>query len=113
MENIEKLFTAACAGDIPTLKEHYNADGKKNLRYEKFGEENSLIMGAFRNNQWKTLDYLLSVGETITKKEREALINERKHIDYLIILLKGMQQKEITDEFVKQQLSHNNGGTRI
>lgn len=110
---IEKLFMAACAGDMPTLKEYYSANGKKNLRYKKFGKENSLIMGAFRNNQWKTLDYLLSVGETITEKERKALTIELQRINYLIILLKGMQQKEIADEFVKQQISHNNGGTKI
>lgn len=83
---IEKLFMAACAGDMPTLKEYYSANGKKNLRYKKFGKENSLIMGAFRNNQWKTLDYLISVGATITEDEKKEIQTELNRIKYMKII---------------------------
>ena len=86
METIEKLWEAACSGDINILKQYYKTTG--NIRYQKFGREHSLIMGAFRNNQWKIIDYLLSIGETITQEEKEEIQKELNRIKYMEILAK-------------------------
>lgn len=71
MTDIEKLWENACSGNIDALKEYYNGGGSINNRYLKFGEEHSLIMGAFRNNQFDTVEYLMSVGEELSQKEYE------------------------------------------
>lgn len=68
MQTIEKLWEAACSGDVNTLKKCYKK--AENRRYLSFGQEHSLIMGAFRNNQWEVINYLSSIGETITAEEK-------------------------------------------
>ncbi|SHJ29372.1 hypothetical protein [Hespellia stercorisuis] len=73
MHDIEQLFTFACSGDISGLEEYYKNGGTKNIRYQKFGTEHSLMMGAFRNCQFATMDYLKSQGETLTEAEAAAL----------------------------------------
>ena len=90
METIEKLWEAACNGDIDTLSNYY--ERKKDtipIRYQKFGSEHSLIMGAFRNNQWKAVDYLISVGATITEDEKKEIQTELNRIKYMEILSKN------------------------
>lgn len=84
MEIIEKLWEAACSGDINILKQYYKI--AENMRYQKFGKEHSFIMGAFRNNQWEIIDYLLSIGETITREEKEEIQTELNRIKYMEIL---------------------------
>lgn len=84
MQTIEKLWEAACSGDIDILKQYYKTAG--NIRYQKFGREHSLIIGAFRNNQWEVIDYLLSIGETITQEEKEEISTELNHVKYMEIL---------------------------
>lgn len=87
MEMIEILWGAACSGDVNTLKQYYESKlSLKNVRYLKLGKEISLIMGAYRNNQWKTIDYLISVGETITEEEKEDIQRELNRIKYMEIL---------------------------
>ena len=87
METTEKLWEAACSGDIETLKQYYRVEAKKiNVRYSKFGKEHSLIMGAFRNNQYEVVDYLISVGETVTAEEKEEMETELKRVRYMEIL---------------------------
>ena len=82
--DIEKLWEAACSGNIMELKNYYeNGEGILNIRYEKFGNFHSLIMGAFRNSQFETVEYLLSVGESITYEERKKVQNELKRIEIL------------------------------
>ena len=82
--DIEKLWEAACSGDMETLKEYYEkGEGILNIRYEKFGNFHSLIMGAFRNNQFETVEYLLSVGESVTYKEKEEIQRELKRIEIM------------------------------
>ena len=84
---IKELFDAACAGNINVLKKHYGYNGKKNMRYYVFGEERSLLMGAYSNRRWETVDYLLSVGETLTPLERERMnekILESKYMQLII-----------------------------
>ena len=84
MEMIEILWGAACSGDVKTLKRYYESRSSlKNIRYLKLGEEISLIMGAYRNNQWETIDYLISVGETVTEEEKEDMQRELNRIKYM------------------------------
>lgn len=85
MEIIEKiLWDAACSGNIYILERYYKT--AENIRYQKFGREHSLIMGAFRNSQWKVIDYLLSIGESITQEEKEEISTELNRIKYMKIL---------------------------
>ena len=91
MTDINKLWEYACSGNIEKLKEHYDNDGSVNNRYIKFGEGHSLIMGAFRNNQFDTVEYLMSVGEEITPKEYEEIQTVMRKQD---ILQRLVEQKE-------------------
>lgn len=83
-KTINKLWEYACSGNIKGLKRYYNKcpDGI-NKRYNRFNTEHSLIMGAFRNNQFETVEYLISVGETVTDKEKEEISIELKKIDIM------------------------------
>ena len=87
--SIEELWEAACSGNIERLKEYYRYESDIiNRRYVKFGREHSLIMGAFRNNQFETIDYLINVGETITEQEKEEMRLELKKNQYMNMLSK-------------------------
>lgn len=86
--SIEKLWEYACSGDIEALKHYYLEEwGVINRRYCKFGNENSLIMGAFRNDQFETVKYLVSVGETITAEEHIELYAELQRIQVMKMLV--------------------------
>lgn len=85
---IEKLWSAACSGNIDYLKKYYENGGEKNLRYQAFGRAHSLIMGAFRNNLYDTVDYLLSVGETLTPLEKNEVECELRRLEALKKLCK-------------------------
>lgn len=77
MDNInEKLFSMACVGNIDGLKKHFNNGGAVNLRYESFGKSHSLLIGAYNNNQYDTICYLMSVGEKLTEEEKAMLKQE-------------------------------------
>ena len=92
MENIpiETLWSCACSGDIELLKAYYTCcPNGINRKYRRFGEDHSLIMGAFRNNQIETVKYLMSVGETISKKEKEEIGLELERFE---IMKKLMEQ---------------------
>ena len=69
MEDIEKLWGCACNGNNKELKKYFESGGVKNQRYHAFQKYHSLIAGAYRNRQYETVKYLLSIGETITEKE--------------------------------------------
>ena len=69
--NMENLWNYACSGNLVKLKKYFENGGEVNKRYSKFNQENSLIAGAYRNKQHDTVNYLLSVGETITLEEAE------------------------------------------
>lgn len=82
--SIEKLWEYACSGNIEALKRYYKSEeGITDIRYYKFKAEHSLIMGAFRNNQFETVEYLLSIGESITNEEKEEINKELKRIELL------------------------------
>lgn len=84
MTKIEQLWEYACSGNIKALKQYYNSEeGSINNRYIKFGEAHSLIMGAFRNNQFETVRYLMEQGEKITPKEHKEIEQELNRIDIM------------------------------
>lgn len=62
---IENLWAYACCGDLKKLKEYYKNGGETNRRYYAIGSYHSLIAGAYRNENYETVKFLLSVGETI------------------------------------------------
>ena len=72
----ETLFELACAGDTDTLDKLYQNGASMDVHYSRFGEEHSLIMGAFRNRQWDTVRWLLAHGARLTKAEQEE-VNDR------------------------------------
>lgn len=45
--------------------------GKVGREYFKFGIAHSLIAGALRNRNYETVDYLLSVGETVSGESEQ------------------------------------------
>ena len=91
MTDINKLWEYACSGNIEELKKYYDNGGSVNNRYIKFGEGHSLIMGAFRNNQIDTVEYLMSVGEEISPKEYDEIQAEMRKLD---IMQRLVEQKE-------------------
>lgn len=90
MENIDKLWEYACSGNTEELRKYYENGGSINNRYFKFGESHSLIMGAFRNDKFDTVEYLMSVGEELTNKEYADVKNE-------------MRKQEILGELVERK----------
>ena len=76
--NIENLWSYACSGNLEKLKKYFENGGEVNRRYSKFNQEHSLIAGAYRNKQHNTVNFLLSVGETITLEEAEEF---REYLD--------------------------------
>ena len=73
METKGKLFEYACSGNIKKLKEYYEGGGAIGNSINSFGSEHSLIMGAFRNDQFDTVEFLLEVGEKPTPEEQEEI----------------------------------------
>lgn len=82
---IKTLWVAACSGDIDTLRNHFSEYPQTiNKRYRAFGREHSLIMGAYRNGNYNVVDYLISIGETITdeeKAEADTIMNCMKYLE--------------------------------
>ena len=71
--NTEQLFGLACSGNIKALEEYWNGDGDLNVTYEKFGKQHSLIMGAFRNQQYDTVNWLQNHGCQLTDEEQDEI----------------------------------------
>ena len=92
MTDINVLWEYACSGNIEKLKEYYDDGGSVNNRYFKFGEGHSLIMGAFRNNQFDTVEYLISVGEELSKKEYNEIRTEMRKFDIMRELTNQQEQ---------------------
>lgn len=88
MNIIDKMWEYACNGEIEALEGCYNDGCGVNNRYFRFGEYHSLIMGAFRNNQFKTVLYLLSQGEELTRKEHEEIEKELIRIDIMRLMVR-------------------------
>lgn len=91
MTDINRLWEYACSGNIEELKKYYDNGGSINNRYFKFGEGHSLIMGAFRNNQFDTVEYLMSVGEEPSKKEYMEIQTEMRKLEIMQKLIKPQE----------------------
>lgn len=83
LTDIDILWEYACSGNIEKLKEYYENGGSINNRYFQFGESHSLIMGAFRNNQFDTVEYLISEGEELSKKEYAEMRTEMRKLEIM------------------------------
>lgn len=84
--NTEQLFGLACSGNIETLEEYWNGEGDLNITYSKFGKEHSLIMGAFRNQQYDTVRFLQKHGCRLTEEEQDEINMEyyrQKAVEFL------------------------------
>ena len=92
MENIEKLWEWACSGNTEKLRNYYENGGSINNRHFAFGESHSLIMCAFRNSQFDTVEYLMSVGEELTDKEYSDIQGEMRKQEILHSLV---ERKEL------------------
>lgn len=88
MPTIEELWAYACNGDIENLEKSYANGCGINNRYLKFGENHSLIMGAFRNNEYDTVEYLIEQGEKLTQKEYEEIQNEVRRLEVMKKMIK-------------------------
>ena len=97
MLSIEQLFTLACTGNIAELEKYYKNGGEKNVRYQRFGAEHSLIMGAFRNCQFATVDYLKSQGETLTAEEEDAMRVQLRRLETANQLVGHPAKKKIRE----------------
>ena len=93
MTDINKLWEHACSGNIEELKKYYDNGGSINNRYIKFGEGHSLIMGAFRNNQFDTVEYLMSEGEELSPKEFKEIQTEMRKMEIMHKLVESQEQK--------------------
>ena len=83
----EQLFGLACSGNIKALKEYCDGDGDlKNVTYERFGKEHSLIMGAFRNQQYDTVRWLRNHGCRLTDEEQDEINMEYMRIKTIELL---------------------------
>lgn len=98
MTDIQDLWAYACNGDIENLKRYYDEGGSVDNRYFRFGTAHSLIMGAFRNNQFETVDYLISVGESITPQERKELSTDVKRFQLMEKLVEQEENQQIPSE---------------
>ena len=94
-DTLEAMWTAVCNGDADTIKSMYdNGVIQPNTRYERFGHNNSFIMGALRNGDFDTAELLKNYGETILKAE----LDEYKSI---------MAKRNYEDETTKSALDEN------
>lgn len=80
---IKTLWSYACNGELNSLRKYYMDFGELNRRYNAYDKDNSLVMGAFRNKHYETVEYLLSVGERPTKEEQAKIREELKRIEVM------------------------------
>ena len=96
--NIEQLFGLACSGNIKALKEYWDGEGDLNITYERFGKEHSLIMGAFRNQQYDTVRWLKNHGCRLTQDEQDKINMEFMEIKTIALLASDIFKGKITEE---------------
>ena len=70
-DELENLWIAVCCNDIEFMKNYYDNGGTPNKRYNKFNNDNSLIMGALRNKNYDMVELLKQNGETLLVDEVE------------------------------------------
>lgn len=84
--NTEQLFGLACSGNIKALEDYWNKEGSLNVTYEKFGKKHSLIMGAFRNQQYDTVRWLKNHSCRLTDEEQDEVNMEYMRIKTVELL---------------------------
>lgn len=77
----EKIFYAACNGDLEALRRHYDNGGAAGVRITRCGAVHSPIAGAVRNGQTAAVYYLISKGETSEQHERAEIESYIKDIE--------------------------------
>ena len=84
--NTEQLFGLACSGNIKALEDYWNGEGDLSVTYQKFGKEHSLLMGAFRNQQYDTVRWLKNHGCRLTHDEQDEINMEYMRIKTIELL---------------------------
>ena len=97
----EQLFGLACSGNIKALKDYWNGEGDLNVTYERFGKEHSLIMGAFRNQQYDTVRWLKNHGCRLTDEEQDEINVEYMRIKTIELLASDIFKGKITNELTE------------
>lgn len=95
---VEQLFGLACSGNIKALKEYWDGEGDLNITYERFGKEHSLIMGAFRNQQYDTVRWLKNHGCRLTDEEQDEINMEYTRIKAVELMASDIFKGKITEE---------------
>ena len=83
---IDELWTAACSNNQETIRAHYENGGERNLRYNAFGIEHSLIVGAYRNHNMDMARLLFSYGETVTDAEKQEFMPDVERMEMVKML---------------------------
>ena len=91
---IYKLWEYACNGDIEKLKQYYSEHNEVNKRYYSFNKEHSLIMGAFRNQQYDTVRWLKNHGCRLTHDEQDEINLEYMRIKTIELLASDVIKSE-------------------
>lgn len=84
--NVEQLFGWACSGNIGALNEYWLKEYNLDVTYKRFGKEHSLIMGAFRNQQYNTVSFLKNHGCRLTPEEQDEINMEYMKIKTIELL---------------------------
>ena len=92
--NTEQLFGLACSGNIKALEDYWNGEGDLSVTYQKFGKEHSLIMGAFRNQQYDTVRWLKNHGCRLTHEELDEINMEYLRIKTIELLASDVIKHE-------------------
>ena len=92
--NTEQLFGLACGGNIKALEDYWNGEGDLNVTYRKFGKEHSLLMGAFRNQQYDTVRWLKNHGCRLTQDEQDEINLEYMRIKTIELLASDVIKSE-------------------
>ena len=66
---IEELWGWVCSNDIDNVVNYYNRGGEVGRKYNRFGYDNSLIMGAVRNGNYELANILADYGEDVSHSE--------------------------------------------
>lgn len=96
--NTEQLFGLACSGNIKALREYWEGEGDLNVTYVRLGKEHSLIMGAFRNQQYDTVRWLKNHGCRLTQDEQDETNMEYMRVKTIELLAGDIFKGKITNE---------------
>ena len=80
VSDINGLWTAACSNDQELIKKYFTNTDERNIRYQRFGRDHSLIMGAFRNGHMDMCQLLIDFGETVTDEEKAEILDPKQQL---------------------------------